>query len=39
VFSGEERENFSIALGGIETGIVKVNDWSWWERKLASGVS
>jgi hypothetical protein len=22
-----------------ETGIVKVNDWSWWEKKLASGVS
>jgi putative transposase len=27
----------SYACG--QTGIVKVNDWSWWEKKIRSGVS
>jgi putative transposase len=30
--------SFRTYAGG-ETGIVKVNDWGWWEKKITSGVS
>ena len=29
--------SFSFYAAG-ETGIVKLNDWSWWEKKIASGI-